>query len=288
MIMVMKEIDMLEQMLSSVARLLVQKEEALLERVAALEKKVEELERRLEEAMDTVSPGSAAPDKVAAVVAVDEVADEIQQVETADSEFEEDEPEMDAQVEDGADMGTLAEEVAEEESPTEPEMEIELEFFDDEEEADVEDIEVQEIEVEDAAEEDVDDRDGFEAAAEDEEAGGYDDVECEEPDDAEEETVLVMDKARPDWYDWEVDIPGPYIEDIWDGIGLNDRLLFLKELFGGDEIDFSDTLDALNEMTQLVEATEYIRGRYPHWDEESDEVYRFYMTVRRRFNKQRQ
>ena len=288
MIMVMKENDMLEQMLSSVARLLVQREEALLERISALEKKVEELERRLEEARGTVTPGTAAPDKVAAVVAVDEVADEIQQVETADSEFEEDEPEMDAQVEDGVDMGTLAEEVAEGESPTEPEMEIELEFFDDEEEADVEDIEVQEIEVEDAAEEDIDAGDGFEAAAEDEEAGGYDDVECEEPDDAEEETVLVMDKARPDWYDWEVDIPGPYIEDIWDGIGLNDRLLFLKELFGGDEIDFSDTLDALNEMTQLVEATEYIRGRYPHWDEESDEVYRFYMTVRRRFNKQRQ
>ena len=46
----MKENDMLEQMLSSVARLLVQREEALLERVAALEKKVEELEGRLEEA----------------------------------------------------------------------------------------------------------------------------------------------------------------------------------------------------------------------------------------------
>lgn len=282
MIMFMKENDMLEQMLSSVARLLVQKEEALLERVAALEKKVEELERRLEEAR-----GTEVPDKVVAVVAVDEVAGEIPQVETADSEFEEDGPEMDAQVEDVADMDTLAEEVAEGKFPTEPEMEIELEFFD-EEEADVEDIEVQEIETQDAAEEDVDAGGGFEAAAEDEEAGGYDDVEREEPYDAEEETVLVMDKARPDWYDWEVDIPGPYIEDIWDGIGLNDRLLFLKELFGGDEIDFSDTLDALNEMTQLVEATEYIRGRYPHWDEESDEVYRFYMTVRRRFNKQRQ
>lgn len=285
----MKENDMLEQMLSSVARLLVQREEALLERVAALEKKVEELEGRLEEARGTVTPGTAAPDTVVAVAVVDEVAGEIQQVETADSEFEEDEPEMDAQVEDVADMDTRAEEVAEEESPTEPEMEIELEFFDDEEEAvDIEDVEVQEIEVEDAADEDVDEGDGFEVAAEDEEAGGYDEVECEEPDDAQEETVLVMDKARPDWYDWEVDIPGPYIEDIWDGIGLNDRLLFLKELFGGDEIDFSDTLDALNEMTQLVEATEYIRGRYPHWDEESDEVYRFYMTVRRRFNKQRQ
>ena len=100
--------------------------------------------------------------------------------------------------------------------------------------------------------------------------------------------VLVVDKARPDWYDWEVDIPGSYIEDIWDGIGLNDRLLFLKELFRGDEIDFSETLDALNEMATLVEAVEYIRGRYSFWDEESDEVYRFYMTVRRRFNKQRQ
>ncbi|MBQ2132450.1 MAG: hypothetical protein II202_00005, partial [Bacteroidales bacterium] len=240
----MKENDMLEQMLSSVARLLVQREEALLERVAALEKKVEELEGRLEEAR-----GTEVPDKVVAVVAVDEVAGEIQQVEAVDSEFEEDGSEMDAQVEDAADMDTRAEEVAEEESPTEPEMEIELEFFDDEEEE--ADVEVQEIEVEDAADEDVDDRDGFEAAAEDEEAGGYEEVECEEPDYAEEETVLVMDKARPDWYDWEVDIPGPYIEDIWDGIGLNDRLLFLKELFGGDEIDFSDALDALNEMTQL-------------------------------------
>ena len=95
-----------------------------------------------------------------------------------------------------------------------------------------------------------------------------------------------MDKARPDWYDWEVDIPGPYIEDIRDGIGLNDRILFLNELFYGDEERFAAALSALNGMEKLVDAVEYMRKRYPQWDEESDEVYRFYMTVRRRFNKQ--
>lgn len=98
--------------------------------------------------------------------------------------------------------------------------------------------------------------------------------------------VLVVDKARPDWYDWEVDIPGPYIEDIRDGIGLNDRILFLNELFYGDEERFAAALSALNGMEKLVDAVEYMRERYPQWDEESDEVYRFYMTVRRRFNKQ--
>jgi hypothetical protein len=40
-------------------------------------------------------------------------------------------------------------------------------------------------------------------------------------------------------------------------------------------------------MHNLVETVEYLRERFPHWDEESDEVYRFYMTVRRRFNKQK-
>ncbi|MBO5407102.1 MAG: hypothetical protein J6A27_06280 [Bacteroidales bacterium] len=102
----------------------------------------------------------------------------------------------------------------------------------------------------------------------------------------EDEPVLVVDKARPDWYDWEVDIPGPYIEDIRDGIGLNDRILFLNELFYGDEERFAAALSALNGMEKLVDAVEYMRERYPQWDEESDEVYRFYMTVRRRFNKQ--
>ena len=241
----MKENDMLEQMFSAVAQLLGQREEALLERVAALEKRVEELEQKLQEAVQAGVPVAAA--------VVEEVESVVEEVFEDAAEEEEDavEVEDDEVIEDDAiDGAVIVEDIAvEEELSSEPEMEIELEFYDEEE---------------------------GEVAVEDVESGD------------EEGSVLVVDKARPDWYDWEVDIPGSYIEDIWDGIGLNDRLLFLKELFRGDEIDFSETLDALNEMSTLVEAVEYIRGRYSFWDEESDEVYRFYMTVRRRFNKQKQ
>ena len=254
----MKENDMLEQMFSAVAQLLGQREEAMLERIEALEKKVEELEQKLQEAEQAGAPVAAA---VAGIVEGDAGEDAVESdVVLEDSDIEE-------EVIAGGDI---------DEPLAEPEMEIELEFFDENEDIVIEEVEVEESDDVAVVEENVgDEEDGW---AEEYNEG---DVEDEGP-------VLVVDKARPDWYDWEVDIPGSYIEDIWDGIGLNDRLLFLKELFNGDEIDFSETLDVLNEMTTLAEAVEYIRGRYPFWDEESDEVYRFYMTVRRRFNKQKQ
>ena len=135
-----------------------------------------------------------------------------------------------------------------------PEIEVELEFdFDEEDEVVVEEME--------------------------DEVG-----DCREEDDG---SVLVLDKVRPDWYDWEVDIPGHYIDDIREGIGLNDKILFMNELFGGSAEVFNETMDDLNCKKNLVETVEYLRERFPEWDEESDEVYRFYMTVRRRFNKQK-
>lgn len=155
---------------------------------------------------------------------------------------------------------TVIEERMEEISVPQEEIEIELEFEFDDDEADGDVVEdVEEVEV----------------------------VQEAEPE-QESATISVMEKAKPDWYDWEVDIPGPYLEDIWDGIGLNDRMLFLNELFSGNDDAFRETLEALNGMGNLVEATAYVRGRFPEWNEESDEVYRFYMTVRRRFVKQKQ
>ena len=160
--------------------------------------------------------------------------------------------------------------------PVDEEIEIEFEF-EDPVEGSVEDMEVEEAVAEEIIEEELPD---------DEEAGGIEVMEVDEEVDMEER-ISVMDKAKPDWFDWEVDIPGPYIEDIWDGIGLNDRMLFLNDLFGGNEDDFNEAVSCLNEVESLVGAVEYIRDKYPYWNEESDEVYRFYMTVRRRFNKQK-
>ncbi|MEG1511356.1 MAG: hypothetical protein RR312_05785 [Bacteroidales bacterium] len=101
----------------------------------------------------------------------------------------------------------------------------------------------------------------------------------------EKEDFLVMDTIKPEWYDWEVDYPAPYIQDIAAGIGFNDRLLFLKVLFNGDEKEFINTVNEINKMESFKNAINYIRQHFPNWDEQSDEVYRFYMNVRRKLRK---
>ncbi len=103
---------------------------------------------------------------------------------------------------------------------------------------------------------------------------------------------IINEAARPDWFDWEVDYPASYVEDVYKAISFNDRYEFIKELFnisgdlGDAEVLFKDTLDEINEMENFKQVVAYIRERFPLWDEQSDEVYRFYMAIRRKFNKQ--
>ncbi len=105
-----------------------------------------------------------------------------------------------------------------------------------------------------------------------------------------EEIKIINEVARPDWFDWEVDYPASYIDDIYKGISFNDRYEFVKELFnvtgnlGEAEMIFKETLDDINEMDTFKDVVAYCRKRFPQWDELSDEVYRFYMIVRRKFN----
>ena len=105
------------------------------------------------------------------------------------------------------------------------------------------------------------------------------------------ESKMINDAAKPDWYDWEVDYPSSYIDDVYKGISFNDRYEFVKELFNvtGNldeaEMIFKETLDAINEMENFKVVVAYMRERFPQWDEQSDEVYRFYMAVRRKFNR---
>lgn len=109
---------------------------------------------------------------------------------------------------------------------------------------------------------------------------------------AEEPQRIVNEAAKPDWYDWEVDYPAAYVEDVYAAISFNDRYEFIKELFNVSgsldqaEMLFKETLDTINEMDNFKKVVAYIREKFPEWDEQSDEVYRFYMAVRRKFNKQ--
>lgn len=108
---------------------------------------------------------------------------------------------------------------------------------------------------------------------------------------AVEMVKMVNDMAKPDWYDWEVDYPAAYVEDVYAAISFNDRYEFVKELFNVSgsldeaEMLFKETLDVINELDNFKKVVAYIRERFPQWDEQSDEVYRFYMAVRRKFNR---
>ncbi len=96
---------------------------------------------------------------------------------------------------------------------------------------------------------------------------------------------ILHEASKPEWYDWEVDYPAPYVENIQEGIGFNDKMLFIRELFNEDDEVFSQTIEELNKLDKFKAAVEYIRSEFPEWNEEGDVVYRFYMSVRRKLRK---
>lgn len=101
--------------------------------------------------------------------------------------------------------------------------------------------------------------------------------------DAAPETVqAVMDRMRPDRPDWMSDIPGMHVEDVRGAVSLNDRLLFVSSLFGGDAELFEKTLDAINSSADFSSFCAYAASEFPEWDMSSDTVYRFMMAARRR------
>ena len=83
---------------------------------------------------------------------------------------------------------------------------------------------------------------------------------------------------------WRSDRPGTPVKDIRAAIALVDRALFINRLFGEDAMKFMDTLNHINQMSNLDEAVEYLAATYPEWDFDSDVVYRFMMAVRRKIN----
>jgi hypothetical protein len=72
------------------------------------------------------------------------------------------------------------------------------------------------------------------------------------------------------------------IQDLSKAIGLNDRFLFIRELFNGNKDAYYEAIQIINEMPNYEEAEQYIRERF-NWDEDQPEVIRFMDLVRRRF-----
>lgn len=82
---------------------------------------------------------------------------------------------------------------------------------------------------------------------------------------------------------WRTAIPGSAVSDVRSAISLNDRILFVRELFDAEQENFYVAVSAINAMTDFEEAVAYLSQNYPSWDYEGETVYRFMMAVRRRF-----
>jgi hypothetical protein len=77
------------------------------------------------------------------------------------------------------------------------------------------------------------------------------------------------------------------IRDLKKGIGVNDRFVFLNELFRGDEAMYERSLKTINGFRILPEAEYWINRELKiklGWDDSQHATQQFYQLVRRRFS----
>lgn len=72
------------------------------------------------------------------------------------------------------------------------------------------------------------------------------------------------------------------IDDINRAIGINDRFLFIKELFDGDKDLFGKTISTLNSCSSLDDALMYIHENF-RWNSEEPAVKQLVLLLYRRF-----
>ena len=76
------------------------------------------------------------------------------------------------------------------------------------------------------------------------------------------------------------------IKDLRKGIGINDRFLFVKELFRSDDAMYERSIKTINNFNIFSEAEYWISRELKHklgWDDRNETVNYFYQLVRRRF-----
>jgi hypothetical protein len=82
-------------------------------------------------------------------------------------------------------------------------------------------------------------------------------------------------------------LKGVPIKDLRKAIGINDRFVFISELFRGDEAMYERSIKTINSFNIFPEAQYWINRELIvklGWDAESESVKHFYQLVRRRFS----
>lgn len=76
---------------------------------------------------------------------------------------------------------------------------------------------------------------------------------------------------------------GKPVEDICQAIGINDRFLFIRELFNGNSTLLEQTLLQINGLSGYHEAASFIASNF-NWDKDDNTVQAFMNAVKRRFH----
>ncbi len=73
------------------------------------------------------------------------------------------------------------------------------------------------------------------------------------------------------------------INSIWDAIGINDRFLFIRELFENSSAKFETAVTALDQLATIQDAVNYLKMNFKWTKTEASQ--RFLVLVKRRFTK---
>ena len=77
------------------------------------------------------------------------------------------------------------------------------------------------------------------------------------------------------------------IRDLKKGIGVNDRYVFISELFRGDEVMYERSIKTINGFRIFAEAEYWIERELKvklGWEEDKPATRHFYQLVKRRFS----
>lgn len=78
------------------------------------------------------------------------------------------------------------------------------------------------------------------------------------------------------------------IADLKSSISLNEKLVFIKDLFSGYSLAYQEAIDTLNKMDDFAAADQYLKTNYVEqhkWVEKQATADRFYALLNRRFAK---
>lgn len=77
------------------------------------------------------------------------------------------------------------------------------------------------------------------------------------------------------------------VTDLKSAVSLNDKLLFIKDLFNGYSLAYSEALELLNRLSDFAEADAFLQSNYAlknGWAEKPQTVDKFYVLLRKRFS----